>query len=279
MEERKSRRIPILNRLRSFIKKERAKTIGIALGGGVVWGTAHIGVLEAIAQEGITIDAVAGSSAGSIVAALFAFGISLERIKARAEKLRMSDILKLRVPRMGLASTEGIGALVREFLGDAKIEDAPIPLYIPATDLTTAAPHLFEHVSVADAVMASSAIPGIFVPMKIDGHTYVDGSLLTDVPCQILKIRGIDFVIGVELVNKEQLKKEPTNIFDVITKSIQVIVNETRMERLRFADVIIAPDVHDIGPFDFERVPLLIHRGKEAVSKHIELIRSRTPAR
>ncbi|MCL4557356.1 MAG: patatin-like phospholipase family protein [Deltaproteobacteria bacterium] len=278
MEERRSKRLHILNRLKSFIKREKARTIGIALGGGVVWGTAHIGVLEAISAEGIKIDAIAGTSAGSIVAALYAFGIDLDRIKSYAEKLSMSDIFKLRLPRMGLASTEGIGRLIREFIGDAKIEDADIPLYIPATDLTASEPHLFEKVSVADAVMASSAIPGIFVPVKMDGHTYVDGSLLADVPCQILKIKGIDFVIGVELIDKEKFKREPSNIFDVITKSIQVMVNETRMERLRFADVIITPDVHDIGQFDFDRIPLLIRRGKEAVSKHVEFIKSRAVA-
>ena len=278
MEERSSKRLLILNRLKSFIKKEKARTIGIALGGGVVWGTAHIGVLEAIAAEGIKIDAIAGTSAGSVVAALYAFGIDLDRIKSYAEKLSMSDIFKLRLPRMGLASTEGIGRLVREFIGDAKIEDADIPLYIPATDLTASETHLFEKVGVADAVMASSAIPGIFVPVKMDGHTYVDGSLLADVPRQTLKIKGIDFVIGVELIDKEKFKREPSNIFDVITKSIQIMVNETRMERLRFADVIIAPDVHDIGQFDFDRVPLLIRRGREAVSKHIEFIKSRAAA-
>ncbi len=263
----------ILEKLQSFIKKDKAKSIGIALGGGVVWGTAHIGVLEAIEEEGIKIDAIAGTSAGSLIAALYAFGINLKDIKSSAEKLHMSDIFKLRLPRMGLASTEGLGKLIKSFIGDAKIEDAKIPLVIPAVNLITGKPYPFTRGPVAEAVMASSAIPGIFVPVRIDNQLYVDGSLLADVPCQILKMNAIDFIIGVDLVDQETFRKEPTNIFDVIMKSIHIMINETRMERLKFADVVISPDVHDIGQFDFDKIPLLIRRGKEAVSKHIEFIK------
>ncbi len=269
-------RFPILDKLRLILSREKTKSVGIALGGGVVWGTAHIGVLEAIEEEGITINAIAGTSAGSIIASLYAFGISLKDIKAAAEKLRMSDIFKIRIPRMGLASTEGIGKLVRSFLQDAVFEDAKIPLVVPATNLITGQPHPFTSGPVADAVMASSAIPGIFVPVRIENQVYVDGSLLADVPCQILKMNGTDFVIGVDLVDRETFKKEPTNIFDVIMKSIHIMINETRMERLQFADVVISPDVHDIGQFDFEKIPLLIRRGREAVSKHIEFIKKST---
>lgn len=263
----------ILDKIKSFVKKGRVGTIGLALGGGVVWGTTHIGVLEAIEQEGIKINALAGTSAGSIVAALYAFGMDLKEMKARAEKLRMADMFRLRLPRMGLASTEGIGKLIREFMGDAKIEDAKIPLIIPAVNLVTGRSHPFTSGPVADAVMASSAIPGIYVPVRVDDELYVDGSLLADVPCQILKTKGMDFVIGVELVDPDLFRKEPANIFDVIMKSIHIMINETRRERLRFADVVISPDVRDVGQFDFDKIPLLIHRGREAASKHIEFIK------
>ncbi len=272
-------RFPILDKLRLILSKEKTTNVGIALGGGVVWGTAHIGVLEAIEEEGIPINAIAGTSAGSIVAALYAFGVSLKDIKAAAEKLRMADIFKLRLPRMGLASNEGVGKLVRSFIQDAVFEDAKIPLVIPAVNLITGKPYPFTSGPVADAVMASSAIPGIFVPVRIGDQVYVDGSLLADVPCQILKGNGADFVIGVELVDRQDFAREPTNIFDVIMKSIHIMINETRMERLQSADVVISPDVHDIGQFDFEKIPLLIRRGKESVSKHIEFIKKSTVRR
>ncbi len=265
--------VNIFKKLRSFIKKDKAKTVGLALGGGVVWGAAHIGVLEALEEEGLKIDAVAGTSAGSIVATLYAFGISLKDIKSSAESLHMTDIIKLRLPKMGLATTEGIGKLIRGFIGDARIEDAKIPLIIPAVNLITGKPHPFTRGPAAEAVMASSAIPGIFVPVWIDNQPYVDGSLLADVPCQILKMKEVDFVIGVDLINQEIFKREPANIFDVIMKSILIMINETRMERLRFADVVISPDVDEIGQFDFDKIPLLIRRGKDAVSKHIQFIK------
>lgn len=265
--------LSIFKKIKSIVKKDKNKTIGMALGGGVVWGSAHIGVLEAIEESGIKIDAIAGTSAGSIVAALYAFGIQLKDIRSAAEKLRLSDIFKLKLPRMGLASTEGIGKLVKEFIGNARIEDSKIPLVIPAVNLITGKPIPFTEGLVADAVMASSAIPGIFVPVKIGNQLYVDGSLLADVPCQILKMNNLDFIIGVELVDHEAFNKEPTNIFDVIMKSIHIMINETRQERLKFADVIISPDVHDIGQFDFDKIPLLIRRGRDAVSKHVEIIK------
>ncbi len=262
----------IKEKLKLFIERKHAKQCGLALGGGVAWGISHIGVIEALTELEIKINAIAGTSAGSLVASLYAFGVPIETIKREAMKLGMSDIIKLRLPRMGLSSSEGIGEIIKKIIGDVKIEDARIPLYIPSVNLTNGQAEAFDKGSVADAVRASSSIPGIYVPLEINKHLYVDGSLLADVPCEILKRKGIDFVIGVELMDEEEFRKSPTNIFEVIMKSIRIMINETRMERLRFADIIIRPNVHGIGQFEFDKAEHLIKRGKEAVSEHIEFI-------
>ncbi len=256
----------------SKIFNRKDVSVGIALGGGAVWASSHIGVLEILQENKVKISAISGTSAGSIVASLYAFGFSVEDIKRIALNLRLLDIFHWKATKMGLSTTNKIKKLIKTYIGNAKVEDAKIPLYIPATDILEGKPYLMENVPVYEAVAASCAIPGIYVPLTVNDKMFVDGSLFADVPCKILKIKHIDLVIGVELSDKKNLRKKPTNLFDVIMKSFQCVINETRMERMKYADYIISPNVDDIGRFDLDKVNVLIERGRQATIEQISLI-------
>jgi len=249
------------------------KTVGLALGGGAVWAASHIGVLKALKEHGIKINAISGTSAGSIIASLYAFCLSLEAIENIALNLKISDIFHWKASRMGLSSTQKIKYLIKKHIGDAKVEDALLPLFIPATDIVNLKPVLMQNMPVYEAVAASCAIPGIFSPVVINSRMYVDGSLFADVPCKILKLQKFNIVIGVELTDKGLISKEPANIFEVITKSLQGLINETRKERLKYADIIISPSVETIGRFELNKVPALIDKGQEAALKNINEIK------
>ncbi len=256
----------------SKIFNKSDKSVGVALGGGAVWAASHIGVLEVLEKNKIKISAISGTSAGSVVASLYAFGFSVEDIKKIALNLRLLDIFHWKASKMGLSTTNKIKKLIKTYIGDSKVEDARIPLYIPATDVLEGKPYLMEDIPVYEAVAASCAIPGIYAPLTIKGKIFVDGSLFADVPCKILKIKHIKTVIGVELSDKKNLKKNPTNLFDVIMKSFQCVVNETRLERMKYADFIISPNVDDIGRFDLDKINLLIERGSQATIEQISRI-------
>ncbi|MGC8503101.1 MAG: patatin-like phospholipase family protein [Desulfurella sp.] len=247
----------------------------MALGGGSAWAIAHIGVIKIFEENGIKIHSISGTSAGSIVASLYAFGISVEKMQEIALNLHLSDIFKWKVSRMGLSSTQKIKHLIKKYIGNAKVEEALIPLYIPATDIVNLKPTLMQNVSVAEAVAASCAIPGMFTPVTINNQMFVDGSLFADVPCKILKLKKLGLVVGVELTDMNILTKKPENVFEVITKSLQGLINETRKERLKYADVIISPNIRSVGRFEFEKAHLLLEIGQNAAKKHINYIKRR----
>ncbi len=245
------------------------------MGGGSAWAIVHIGVIKVLEENGIRIHSISGTSAGSIVASLYAFGISVEKMQEIALSLRLSDIFNWKVSRMGLSSTQKIKHLIKKYIGDAKVEESLIPLYIPATDIVSLKPVLMQNISVAEAVAASCAIPGIFTPVTINNQMYVDGSLFADVPCKILKLKKMSLVVGVELTDTNKLAKKPANIFEVITKSLQGLINETRKERLRYADVVISPNISSVGRFEFEKAQLLLEIGQKAAKEHIDYIKKR----
>ena len=251
----------------------REKTVGLALGGGAMLACAHIGILKVLEKNKIKISAIAGTSAGSIIAGLYAFGIKPDKLEQIALNLKPSDIFSLRLSKMGLSTTNKIKQLIKKYIGDVKIEQSLIPLYIPATDLLQSKPVLMQNIPVCDAVAASCAIPGIFAPVEINNNFFIDGSLFADVPCKILKLEKIDIVIGVELVDRKQTTKKPANLFDVILKSFQSLMEQTRKERLQFADLIISPNVDGIGNFEFKKTQLIINRGEQAMTEQISNIR------
>ena len=168
--------------------------IGLALGGGAAKGIAHVGVLKALQDAKVDIDFIAGTSAGAIAAALYAFRLDLETIDQLARGLTFSKVTNFKLAKTGFFSTDSLKQLLLEQIGPVNIEDASIPLAIVTTDIKTGEVVTLTRGSLADAVCASTAIPGIYIPVSIGGRTLVDGGLLQNVPIQPLKMMGADFI-------------------------------------------------------------------------------------
>lgn len=152
--------------------------IGLALGGGAAKGIAHIGALKAFEEEQIRIHCIAGTSVGALVASYHAFGRPAESIMSICSTLNLSKLIDFTLERGGLFSTDNIRDMIHRDLGDCRIEDADIPLAICATDIETGEQLIFREGNLADAVCASMAVPGLFVPVEIDGRILVDGGWL-----------------------------------------------------------------------------------------------------
>jgi NTE family protein len=216
--------------------------IGLALGGGAAKGLAHAGVLKAFDEEGITITYIAGTSIGALVASYYAFGKTAEEILAIGEDLHVTKVINFTLKKRGVFSTDAMRAMILRDLGDARIEDAKIPLAICTTDLVTGEQVTFEKGNLADALCASMAIPGIFVPVEIDGRLLVDGGLVENVPVSVLEDMGAGIIVAVDL-NGVKKYPIPNDVLGVISNAIDIGMDLRTRDQLKKADIVISLDL------------------------------------
>lgn len=239
-------------------------SIGLALSGGVVRGVAHIGVLKYLAEQRIELNHLAGTSAGSMVASLYCAGMPLEEIERVALSFTWKDLLRLKVPRLGLIDSAMIEEFMEKLIGRVDFTGLEIPLLVNAVDLLSGEEAVLDSGPVAAAVRASCAIPGIFTPVKMDHKVLVDGGLLNNVPAKPLRDRGIGRVIAVDLKERKPLAKEPQSIFEVLVQSFDIVQRNQHRAGHRYADILIEPDLAGIPAWDTGQTELLIKRGYEA---------------
>ncbi|AOY86807.1 patatin [Marinobacter salinus] len=216
--------------------------IGLALGGGAAKGIAHIGVLKAFEEEQIRIHCIAGTSVGALVASYFAFGRPAESILSICSTLNLSKIINFTFERGGLFSTHAIREMIHRDLGDVRIEDADIPLAICATDIETGEQLIFRKGNLADIVCASMAVPGLFVPVEVDGRILVDGGLVENVPISPLGEMGAGITVAVDLSHVSRYPK-PEATFDVISNAINIAIDFNTRKQLKKADIVVPLDL------------------------------------
>lgn len=217
---------------------------GLALGGGFVRGLAHLGVLSVLEEEGLTPGWLAGTSSGAIAAVFAAFGVSADRAGEALAELGWGTMTRARpFGSLGLATNEGLEELVRDALGDVRLEDARIPIAVVATDINTGNRVLLDRGDAARAVRASSCVPGLYAPVEVDGRLLVDGALVENVPARAARELGAPVVVAVSLGfalpfhEVRSWRQLMANAFDIAVNS------QMRYEILGEADVLIDPDV------------------------------------
>ena len=242
------------------------KKAGLALGGGAVLGAAHIGALKALEEQDIEVTHIAGTSIGSLIAALFAFGKTADEIKEIALDLKWMKITDISISKFALLSNEKLGKVVTEHIGKKNIEDADIPLAIIATNISTGEKVVLDKGPVAAAVMASTCIPGVFEPVEIDDMLLVDGGIKENVPTESVKKLGADYVIGVDLHAKYSNEK-PENILDVLINSFHFTLMTASKLQTEEADLVIQPDLSSFNFTDTDQVKDLIKQGYKDTKK------------
>ena len=241
-----------------FCKKEQK--IGLALGGGAVLGAAHIGVLKAIDELGIEIDYIAGTSIGALVAGLYAYGMHWDDIQALSRDLNWMDISGLSFSMMGLLSNKRMGELIREKIGIVYLEDAPIPIAMVAADIETLEKRVLTEGEVASAAMASTCIPGVFIPVELDGSLLVDGGIVESVPITPLIDMGAEIIIAVDL-NSEHENKKPANMIEVLLRTFELMSKTATQYQVGRADILITPNLSEFNVVDMDQSPDLIEKG------------------
>lgn len=255
----------------------RPKKVGLALGGGVARGLAHVGVIKVLEKHNIQIDFVAGTSTGSLIGALFAADIPAHKMESLALRTGWSKLVKLSFGAHGPLSAEGIRRFVENRIGkETAFEDLKIPLKIVATDIISGKPYIFEKGNVAKAVQASCSFPGVFKPVHHDGHFLVDGGVVNNIPCSIVKEMGADFIIAVDAVPGFELIEHPQNIVEVLGRSIDLMLKGLSKESRKLANVLIEPEFdEDVWHFDLHKAEHIINEGEVAANKVIQEIKDK----
>ena len=251
--------------------------IGVALGGGFARGIAHLGVLGVFEQEHIPVDYLAGTSAGAMLAIAYASGYPIPEIVAQARATRFKDFGNWKLSWLGLASNQKLEHYPRKYLGVSMFEDLRIPLAIAATDLGTGEPVYFTRGPLGPALRASCAYPGMFVPVELEGRTFVDGFLAAAVPVDAARKMGADIVIAVFL--EAANNRKPASIVDVIGLSFAILQRHADLEWRRTADIIVEPIVKDFLWDDFDKTSELIDAGEVAARAALPEIRAALDAR
>ncbi|MGM0951880.1 MAG: patatin-like phospholipase family protein [Pseudomonadota bacterium] len=218
--------------------------IGLALGGGAAKGLAHIGALKAFEEEQIPIHCISGTSVGALVASYHAFGRPAESILSICSTLNLSRLIDFTLERGGLFSTNNIREMLHRDLGDCRIEDANIPLAICTTDIETGEQLIFREGNLADIVCASMAVPGLFVPVEVDGRILVDGGLVENLPISPLADMGAGITVGVDLSHVGRYPK-PENTIDVVSNAINISIDFNTRKQLKKADIAVPLDLSD----------------------------------
>jgi len=247
--------------------------IGLALGGGAAKGFAHIGVIKMLEANGLRPDVVSGTSAGSVVGALYASGMDPFELQQRAVALDQSSIRDVRLLSGGLVQGRKLQDYVNEQVGKRPLERMPRPFAVVATRLETGERAVFVRGNTGQAVRASSSVPGVFEPVTIGDYQYVDGGIVSPVPVDAARQLGADFVIAVDISNKAGGKR-PESMLGIVNQSIAIMGQKLGEQELARADVVLRPQVLDIGPADFTRRADAILEGEKAALAALPQIRA-----
>ncbi|WP_173916577.1 patatin-like phospholipase family protein [Halobacillus sp. Marseille-Q1614] len=247
--------------------------IGLALGSGGARGFAHLGVLKVLKEKNIPIDLIAGSSMGALVGSFYASGQRMEDMYKLAFTFKRKYYLDFTVPKMGFIQGRRIKEYIRLFTFGKRIEEFSVPMSIVATDLAAGKKKIFTEGPACEAVRASIAIPGIFVPEKINGRLYIDGGVIDRVPVSVARQMGADIIIAVDC---SHIEGEPAihSIYDVIIQSIDIMQDELVSVSGVSADTdfMIRPDVSKFSSRAFTEIKDIVKAGEEAAEEKIDSI-------
>ena len=226
--------------------------IAIVLGAGSSKGFAHIGVLKVLESNKIPVHMIIGTSAGSFVGALYAYGYNAFELQKLSFGIEKDDIIDLIIPDNGFIKGEKLEAYVNRMIRNTPMEKLRIPFYAVATDLQSGSEVVFGSGNTGTAVRASCSIPGIFRPVNVSGRTYVDGGVVSPVAVDAARRLGADVVIAVD-ISGDVATSAPTGTIDTILQAITIMNSKLSAIQLSKADVVIRPKVGFIGNADFSK--------------------------
>jgi NTE family protein len=259
----------------SVVAPKKPPKIGLALGGGAARGFAHIGVIQVLEEAGIRPTLVTGTSAGSLVAALYASGKSPTQLQQLAEAMDEATFADWTLPifSRGMLRGEALARYVQTAVSGRLIEDMALPLGIVATDLHSGLGVLFQRGDTATAVRASSAVPAIFQPVRIAGRDYVDGGLVSPVPVRYARQMGADLVIAVDISSAPE-SNPAGDTLQILMQTFTIMGKSINTLELRDAEVVVRPALNGVSSADFTARRRSILAGREAMLQRLPQLKA-----
>ena len=230
-------------KLKEMKKQTKAKKmkIGIAFGGGGTRGFAHIGALKAFEEEGIHFDEVAGTSVGSIIGALYAYGLTADEMIEIGKNIKPKSIRN----KLLLSDTTSIQELIKQSIGDVLIEELKIPFTAVAVDIKSGKEVHLTKGSVCQAVAGSCAVPLIFKPVEYKGYRLFDGGLTNTIPADVLKNNGCDVIISIDVNPTRGVGTESLKVMDQLNANLGILMRSNAIKGKIFSNVCIEPYLKD----------------------------------
>jgi NTE family protein len=254
---------------------KRPPKIGLALGGGAARGFAHVGVIAALEEAGIKVDLVTGTSAGSLVGAIYASGRNAAQLEEIALKMEEAEITDWTLPffNRGILRGEALSNYINRQVNNKLIESLPTPLGIVATDLKSGQGVLFLQGDTGRAVRASSAVPSVFTPVKIGEREFVDGGLVAPVPVKYAKLMGAELIIAVDISAAPEGNAADGTVA-VLLQTFAIMGKSINEYALQGADVVVRPELVGIKSGDFTAKRRAIDAGKLAMQRLIPQLKA-----
>jgi len=254
--------------------------IGLALGGGAARGFAHVGVIQVLEEAGIRPNLVSGTSAGSVVAALYASGKTGPQLQQIAETMEEATIADwtLQIFTRGALRGEALAKYVNTQVGQKPIEAMTIPLGIVATDLNSGNEVLFQRGDTGTAVRASSAVPAVFQPVKVGSREYVDGGLVSPVPVRAARKMGAELVIAVDISSPPEASSA-NGTLEILLQTFTIMGKSINTFELKDADLVIRPNLTGISSADFGARRRSIEAGRRAMLAALPQLRAAIEAK
>lgn len=252
----------------------RPPRLGLALGGGAARGFAHIGVIQVLEREGIRPALVAGTSAGSLVAVLYASGMNGQQLEQAALEMEEVTITDWSLPlfNRGLLRGEALARMVNRMVQNRPLQELALPVGVLATDLGSGAGVLFRRGDSGLAVRASSAVPGVFTPVSIAGRDYVDGGLVAPVPVEQARAMGAERVLAVD-ISSALSEGYATDALRVLLRTFTIMGQSINRLALAGADTVVRPDLAGMGSADFGVRQQAIAAGRAAMEHMLPQLR------
>ena len=252
--------------------EENVPKLGLAMGSGGARGLAHIGVLQVLEEEKINVDYISGSSMGALIGGLYACGVPLKYMVGIAEEIDWEHLSDFTFPRQGLLKGKKVLSFLEIMTKNKKFKDSKVPFAAVACNIENGEHVILKKGSLAEAIRASTAIPGVFVPYVLDGQKLVDGGIVDPVPVSTCYNLGADIVIGVD-VGIKSLESKANNIFDVLLNTFDIMQLKFTLSHDWQVDLMLKPELENVSAFDLKKAEFCIDAGREAALNSLDKIK------
>jgi NTE family protein len=252
---------------------EKPVKVAVVLGAGAAKGFAHIGVLKVLEANHIPVNMIVGTSAGSFVGSLYAYGFNAFQLQKISFDIQQSELVDYTIPDNGFIKGEKLEGYINRMLRNTTMEKLRIPFFAVATDIQSGKEMVFGSGNTGVAVRASCSIPGAFSPVTIGGRMYVDGGVVSPVAVDAALRLGADVVIAVDVSGDGEASK-PQGTLSTILQSINIMYEKISTHQLKKADVVIKPNVSAIDSSDFSKRHEAVLEGERAATAALPAIKA-----